>query len=772
MWSTFFNRDVNYDKKDLKIMTLIHNKDLENRTPNPRWDFQWKDGPRDYYEWFFKYLAEMAQINSKLTFKQYLMVEKLWYNFFSFCRDNENKYTDFVSSFYIPGIPEEVLKMKYQKSYEVHKIHIVSDWMDMLITGYHTFLDFYPLFFFIITVFLLVLWSLIYNSNFVYNHILSYGIIIRPLIFLILLLFFWYIKFVWYILKGLKALWNGDVMSDLVVRSTERKVPNTDFYDLSFREFDFKYGKNSTQGFSVYRSRSDSYSTLVELHPTTNEELKNDPESLEIFLQNVKAIVDTEIEMRTNLLHPEAIRRAEIRMNDAKDREYWDRYVEEESILDFSPILFSTDTFSFCIHIFILIFTSIILLLSLYYIEINKLIYSKLISVDFYILILFSIIGMFCMTLFLDFMSLYISLEIFTLSLFCLAAFKHTQYSIESSLKYFVIGAWTSCMFLFGVSYFYFSIGSTSFVDFEFFVKITSNKDSINFNYFYSTVAFVFIFSSLIGKLGGAPFHFWLVDVYEGVANPVTAYFSIVSKLPLWVVILKLHYFNFHKISDIYIILIFLFIICSIFVGSIGMYNQSSLKRIFAYSSINHVGLMLIGLLSEIKILGSAAILFHLILYSIILIGIFSIFINLIPFRIFEGNENENIYLNDYKGLYLRNPYLGVFFTFLLFSIAGIPPFSGFFSKFLLLLSILQWASYSFFFIAFIAIIGTVISCYKYIQLIKVILFDELSSTSFFRFDLLSSFILVVSCLISITILLFFQYYYTLILFVISLLGV
>ena len=204
------------------------------------------------------------------------------------------------------------------------------------------------------------------------------------------------------------------------------------------------------------------------------------------------------------------------------------------------------------------------------------------------------------------------------------------------------------------------------------------------------------------------------------------------------------------------------FIICSIIIGSIGMYNQSSLKRIFAYSSINHVGLMLIGLLTGISYSGIIAIIFHLFLYSIILIGIFSIFINLIPFRILDNINNENIYLSDYKGLYKRNSYLGSSFIILLFSISGIPPFSGFFSKFIILLSALQ---YEFYFISFIAILGTVISCYKYIQIIKIIMFDELSQTCFFRFNLLSSFILVISLGISSTIIhpKIFNFYYVII---------
>jgi NADH-quinone oxidoreductase subunit N len=204
------------------------------------------------------------------------------------------------------------------------------------------------------------------------------------------------------------------------------------------------------------------------------------------------------------------------------------------------------------------------------------------------------------------------------------------------------------------------------------------------------------------------------------------------------------------------------FAISSILIGSIGMYNQSSLKRIFAYSSINHVGLMLIGLLTGVDYYGNISIIFHLFLYSITLIGFFSIFINLIPFRILDSKDNENVYLSDYKGLYSRNPYLSSSFIILLFSIAGIPPFSGFFSKFILLLSALQYQLY---FVTFIAILGTVISCYKYIQIIKIIIFDDLSQTSFFNFNLLSSFILVISLLISSTIIYpsFFKLYYTII---------
>ena len=212
---------------------------------------------------------------------------------------------------------------------------------------------------------------------------------------------------------------------------------------------------------------------------------------------------------------------------------------------------------------------------------------------------------------------------------------------------------------------------------------------------------------------------------------------------------------------------ILLIIISSLLIGSIGMYNQSSLKRIFAYSSINHVGLMLMALVSEIGYHSNFSIIFHLILYSISLLGIFSILINLIPFRFLDfkinSKNNETMYLNDYSGLYIYNKYLSFCFIFLLFSLAGLPPFSGFFSKYMLLSAALE--SNHGIIIIFFAILSTIISCYKYLQIIKIILFDNLSQVSFFPFDLISSFILVSSFITSSFFIYpeFFNFYYIII---------
>lgn len=365
--------------------------------------------------------------------------------------------------------------------------------------------------------------------------------------------------------------------------------------------------------------------------------------------------------------------------------------------------------FNHFIKSFLVLFTFFIFILSE---DFSK--YEKEFHFEYYILILLALLGLLLMVSANDFIFLYLSLELQSLSLYVLATSnRYLNKSIEGGLKYFIFGSVASGLFLFGISLLYGLTGLTNFSELSFFLYY--NK----FNYDYLILlllSFLFIISGFLFKFSIVPFHNWTPDVYEGAPLLITAFFAIVPKIAIFYIFINfilLFYINFFEIWH------YLFFICGIFsiiIGSLGALSQLKIKRLLAYSTISNVGFIFISL-SLNTFEGYHAALIYLILYLLLNLSFFSI---LLCLRKATNKLITNI--TEISSLFRTNPILSIFLTLNLFSIAGIPPLLGFFSKFYLVFSLIISNMY---FTAFICVFVGVYSSIYYIRLIKIMFFEK-----------------------------------------------
>lgn len=375
---------------------------------------------------------------------------------------------------------------------------------------------------------------------------------------------------------------------------------------------------------------------------------------------------------------------------------------------------------------------------------------EKFKNYEFILILLFSIFGMFFLISANDFLIFYLALELQSLCLFVLAAYKRfSNFSIEAGLKYFILGGFSSGLLLFGISLIYGTTGLTNFDDlalFFFYFFDLQNKDQNLFFIFLIFIGFFFILISLFFKLGVAPFHSWIVDVYEGAPTIITAYFSIVTKISLILIFFRFiqTFFLFLPISFYQNIFLFCGIL-SIFIGTFGAILQTKIKRMLAFSTITHVGFIILGF-STLSFNGMFSVLFYLITYIVLS---FSIFCSIIALRNWSTN-NQLKNIMDLKNLINTNFLIGFVFILTLFSLAGIPPLIGFFSKFFIFLALLEQENYL---IVCFALIFSVIGAFYYIRLVKIILFNNNNTrdyTLIFPLIFVEKLILVSSCLINV----------------------
>lgn len=356
------------------------------------------------------------------------------------------------------------------------------------------------------------------------------------------------------------------------------------------------------------------------------------------------------------------------------------------------------------LKVLILLFGGSILLVS----RISRKI-ENLDSFEYPILILFSLLGMLIMVSANNLLSLFMGLELQSLSLYILSAIKRDdEKASEASLKYFILGAISTGLFLFGVSLIYGFTGTIYFDKMHYILNYETSSPGIQ-------LGLIFFLAGLAFKISSAPFHMWAPDVYEGTPTSVTLFLAIVPKVAAMGVLIQIFMVPFKGIIKDWQFIIAFLSVTSMIWGSISILSQKNIKRFLAYSSINHIGYALIGLIVG-TIDGIKATLIYMILYSFMVLGIFSCLLRLI-------NANHNYKnVNDLKGLYRLNPKISFVMAFLLFSMAGIPPLSGFLGK----LYIFQSAiSNDFYILAIIGVITSVISAAYYLYLIKVILMDE-----------------------------------------------
>ena len=364
--------------------------------------------------------------------------------------------------------------------------------------------------------------------------------------------------------------------------------------------------------------------------------------------------------------------------------------------------IFVRDTFSKFFQILILLSVSCLLFMSKQYLQKNN-----LFKPEYPILIIFSTLGMMIMISSNNFLLLYLGLEIQSLSLYVVSSFRRDNYkSTEAGLKYFILGSLSSGLMLFGISLIY---GSTGSINFE----IISSM--INFEGFFPGIVagLVFLICGFAFKASAVPFHMWTPDVYEGSPTPVTAFFATVPKLAAVGVLLRVLFDCFGQIVESWQQVIIIISVLSMFLGSVAAIGQNNIKRLMAYSSIGHIGFVLMGVASGTD-KGISAVLIYMVLYIIMNIGVFVFILNMERNGVAVTTINSlNMYNNVSKSQTL-------FLTVLLFSLAGIPPLAGFFGKFFIFNAAINAG------LSWLAVMGgiaSVIAAFYYLRIVYLMYF-------------------------------------------------
>lgn len=335
---------------------------------------------------------------------------------------------------------------------------------------------------------------------------------------------------------------------------------------------------------------------------------------------------------------------------------------------------------------------------------------SSLNRPEFCMIILISIIGMMLMVSSNDLLSLFVSIELQSLALYILVSFSKEDFnSSEAGVKYFVIGSLSTCIFLFGSSLIYGLVGSTNFSEISQFM---SDQYSVPL---LLVVGLIFILVSLSLKISAAPFHMWTPDVYQGSPSLVTAFLSTAPKVAVFGVLIRVLVYPFGEIIVDWGKILVILSIFSMLIGSLGALRQDDLKRLMAYSTINHIGFILMGLVPGSED-GITAICIYLIFYITMNLGVFLFILNM------KRDQLNVTKIKDLSGLYKTEPLIAGCLALLFFSMAGIPPLAGFISKLLILNIVID---NNLFFLAIIAVITSVISAFYYIRLVKSMFFDS-----------------------------------------------
>ena len=332
------------------------------------------------------------------------------------------------------------------------------------------------------------------------------------------------------------------------------------------------------------------------------------------------------------------------------------------------------------------------------------------------IIIMFAVIGMMLLVSANDFISMYLSLEMMSLCLYVLAAFNRDDIkSSEAGLKYFILGALSSGIMLFGISLIYGFVGT---VNFSIIAALFSGSGSEIEVLPAVQVGLVMVITGLLFKLSAAPFHFWTPDVYEGSPTIITSFFATVPKIAGVVILYRILHQPFISCASTWSQVILLAACLSMIVGAVGGINQKNIKRLLAYSSINHIGFILVavGIDSSQSLF---TVILYLVIYLIMNFGIFAVVLSM------KKSKEEALEISSLSGIAKKRPAFAAVIAVLMFSMAGIPPLFGFFAKFYILKLAID---NSYFAVAMIAIISSVIAAFYYLRIVKIMYFDEVSN--------------------------------------------
>lgn len=329
---------------------------------------------------------------------------------------------------------------------------------------------------------------------------------------------------------------------------------------------------------------------------------------------------------------------------------------------------------------------------------------------EFYVLGLFGVVGMMIMASAAQLLTLYVGLELFSLGLYALVAFfRDSRLASEAAIKYFILGALASAILLYGMSLLYGLSGSLQISE------IAVNLTALKAGNLGLSVAVVMVVVGLGFKLGLVPFHMWVPDVYQGSPTSVTAYLAGAPKIAAFAIVMRLLSDTLQAQYDQWQMMLVILALASVAVGNIIAIAQTNIKRMLAYSTIAHMGFFLFGVISGTAS-GYGAALFYVLVYAVMSAGTFGVILLL------SGPKFEADQISDFKGLAQRSPMMAFLMMMLMFSMAGIPPFAGFFAKMSVLLSLIDaqlvW-------VAIIGVLLAVIGAFYYLRIVKTMYFDD-----------------------------------------------
>jgi NADH-quinone oxidoreductase subunit N len=322
---------------------------------------------------------------------------------------------------------------------------------------------------------------------------------------------------------------------------------------------------------------------------------------------------------------------------------------------------------------------------------------------EFYMLVISTLLSMYMMMSYGHFLMFFLGLEMASVPMACLVAFdKMRKQSAEGAAKYILTATFSSGVMLFGLSFIYAATGTLYFADVV--TNLTASPLTI--------MGLVFFFSGLGFKISLVPFHFWTADTYQGAPTAVTGYLSVVSKgaaaFTAMIILVKV----FAPMIEYWTVMLYIVIVLSITIANLFALRQKELKRFMAFSSISQAGYIMLAVVGANQ-MGMAALSYYVLVYVVANMAVFTV-INLV-----EQNNGGTTQMESYNGFYQSNPKLSFLMTLALFSLAGIPPFAGMFSKFFVFMAAAQSGSVWAYVVLFVALINTVASLYYYLLIVK-----------------------------------------------------
>ena len=376
------------------------------------------------------------------------------------------------------------------------------------------------------------------------------------------------------------------------------------------------------------------------------------------------------------------------------------------------------------IKLFILILAFLVVYISSNYLKRNQIYFF-----EYPVLLLFSILGMLVMISANDLIVLYISIELQSLSLYVLVALRRGSIKgSEAALKYFILGSIASAVILYGCSMVYSVVGTTNY-------EIIKQFSDQSFDNLILSLGLVLIISGIAFKLSAAPFHMWTPDVYEGSPTSVTTVLITLPKLAALIVLVNLLLYPFQNQTITWVPIIIIISILSMAIGSISALKQDNLKRLFAFSTIANIGYVMIGLASVNDEAIKASFL-YMFIYTLATLGIFSFIM------ILRREDRQLVTVSDISGISKSKPLLALTVAILLLSLAGIPPFGGFFGKLFIFTAAIEAGNL---YLAIAGVIFSVISAYYYLKIIKTMYLDENGEELNYNLDQKQFFVIIIT---------------------------